>query len=72
MAQVEDFPAAQLALDEYCDIEQQMSTPETASDPDKIRKLGRRHAELAQIVSIYEEYRRVAGDLEAAGVGRRR
>ena len=66
MAQVEDFPAAQLALDEYCDIEQQMSTPETASDPDKIRKLGRRHAELAQIVSIYEEYRRVAGDLEAA------
>ena len=66
MAQVEDFPAAQLALDEYCDIEQQMSTPEAASDPDKIRKLGRRHAELAQIVSIYEEYRRVAGDLEAA------
>lgn len=66
MAQVEDFPAAQLALDEYHDIEQQMSTPEVASDPDKIRKLGQRHAELAQIVSIYEEYRRVAGDLEAA------
>ncbi len=32
---------------------------------DKIRSSARRHAELAQIVS-HREYRRVAGDLEAA------
>ncbi len=67
MAQAsEEFPAAQLALDEYNDIEKQMSQPETASDPDKIRKLGRRHAELAQIVTIYNRYKQMSEDLEAA------
>lgn len=55
-----------MALDEYYEIERQMSQPEVASDPDKIRKLGRRHAELGQIVSAYESYRQIRDDLEAA------
>ncbi len=55
-----------MALDEYHEIERQMSQPEVASDPDKIRKLGRRHAELGQIVSAYESYRQIRDDLEAA------
>lgn len=55
-----------MALDEYHEIERQMSQPEVASDPDKIRKLGRRHAELGQIVSAYESYRQICDDLEAA------
>lgn len=66
MAEADDFPAAQMALDEYHEIERQMSQPEVASDPDKIRKLGRRHAELRQIVSAYESYRQICDDLEAA------
>ena len=34
----------QLPRREYHNIEQQMAEPEVASDPDKMRKLGRRHA----------------------------
>ena len=49
----EQFPAAVTALEEYRNIEQQMAEPEVASDPDKMRKLGRRHAELGAIVSAY-------------------
>lgn len=66
MATADDFPAARMALDEYHEIERQMSQPEVASNPDKIRKLGRRHAELGQIVSAYESYRQIRDDLEAA------
>ena len=62
----EQFPAAQTALEEYRRIEQEMSQPEVASDPDKMRKLGRRHAELGSIVSAYTAYLQVRDDLEAA------
>ena len=62
----EQFPAAQTALEEYRCIEQEMSQPEVASDPDKMRKLGRRHAELGSIVSAYTAYLQVRDDLEAA------
>ncbi len=66
MAQDEQFPAAQSACDEYKDLERQMSQPQVASNPDAMRKLGRRHAELGVIVSAYQEYRRICDDLEAA------
>ena len=66
MAEADDFPAAQMALDEYHEIERQMSQPEVASNPDKIRKLGRWRAELGQIVSAYESYKQIRDDLEAA------
>ena len=49
----DQFPAAQTAVEEYHDIERQMAQPQVASDPDKIRKLGRRHAELGTIVAAY-------------------
>lgn len=62
----EQFPAAVTALEEYHNIEQQMAEPEVASDPDKMRKLGRRHAELGVIVSTYTAYKQVKDDLEAA------
>lgn len=51
---VEQFPAAQTALEEYQSIEQQMASPEVVTNPDKMRKLGRRHAELGAIVSAYQ------------------
>ena len=62
----EQFPAAVTALEEYHNIEQQMAEPEVASDPDKMRKLGRRHAELGVIASAYTAYKQVKDDLEAA------
>lgn len=62
----EDFPAAKAALEEYQHLENQMSQPSLASDPDQIRKLGRRHAELAPIVEAYRNYSRLLADQEAA------
>ena len=62
----EQFPAAATALEEYHAIEEQMADPSVASDPDKMRKLGRRHAELGSIVSAYTAYTQVRDDLEAA------
>ena len=63
---VEQFPAAQTALEEYQSIEQQMASPEVVTNPDKMRKLGRRHAELGAIVSAYTAYKQTKDDLEAA------
>lgn len=62
----EQFPAAQSALEEYQDIERQMSQPEVASDPKAIRKLGRRHAELGSIVEAYRAWQHAKEDAEAA------
>ncbi|MDD6373365.1 MAG: peptide chain release factor 1 [Bifidobacteriaceae bacterium] len=60
------FPAAQAAVEEYHSIEEQMGHPEVAADPAKMRKLGRRHAELGVIVAAYQKYCGVRDDLEAA------
>ena len=62
----EQFPAARTAREEYDRIEQQMAQPDVASDPDKMRKLGRRHAELGTIVGAYSDYLHIRDDLEAA------
>ncbi|MFD0704162.1 peptide chain release factor 1 [Alloscardovia venturai] len=66
MASENKFPAAATALEEYKNVEAEMSQPEVASDPNKMRKLGRRHAELAQIVTIYQQYLQMNEDMEAA------
>ena len=62
----EQFPAAVAAVEEYDRLEKQMSQPETASDPAQIRKLGRRHAELAPIVEAYRAYQSALEDSQAA------
>ena len=62
----EQFPAAVTALEEYHNIEQQMAEPEVASDPDKMRKLGRRHAECDFCFFTCAAYKQVKDDLEAA------
>ncbi len=62
----EQFPAARTALEEYRRIEQQMAQPDVASSPDRMRKLGRRHAELGAIVSAYTDYLHARDDAEAA------
>lgn len=62
----EQFPAAATALEEYQSIEEQMASPEVVSNPDKLRKLGRRHAELGAIVGVYKTWLQVKDDLAAA------
>lgn len=62
----EQFPAAATALEEYQSIEEQMASPEVVSNPDKLRKLGRRHAELGVIVGAYKAWLQVKDDLAAA------
>src|ERR1044071_3170597 len=39
----------------YAQVEAEMATPETASDPDRLRDLGRAYAELGEIVGPYRE-----------------
>ena len=62
----EQFPAAATALEEYQSIEEQMASPEVVSNPDKLRKLGRLHAELGAIVGAYKAWLQVKDDLAAA------
>ena len=62
----EQFPAAATALEEYQSIEEQMASPEVVSNPDKLRKLGRSHAELGAIVGAYKTWLQVKDDLAAA------
>ncbi len=62
----EQFPAAAKALEEYQSLEAQMASAEVVTNPDKMRKLGRRHAELGAIVSAYRAYLDMKNDLDAA------
>lgn len=62
----EQFPAAAKALEEYQSLEVQMASAEVVTNPDKMRKLGRRHAELGAIVNAYRAYLDMKNDLEAA------
>jgi peptide chain release factor 1 len=62
----EKFPAALTALREFNELERQMSDPAVAADPEKMKKLGRRHAELGAIVSVYQKWKSLGDDLEAA------
>ncbi len=62
----EQFPAAAKALEEYQSLEAQMASPDVVTNPDKVRKLGRRHAELGAIVNAYRAYLGMKNDLEAA------
>src|ERR1051325_3311471 len=43
----------------YAQVEGEMATPEAASDPDRLRDLGKAHAELGEIVGPYRELKAV-------------
>ena len=47
-------------------VQAEMSSPEAAADPDRMRTLGQAFAELAQIVRPYREYRRAPQDAAEA------
>ena len=62
----EQFPAAATALEEYRSLEERMASPEVVTDPEAMRRLGRRHAELGSIVAAYRAWRQIRDDLDAA------
>lgn len=43
----------------YKEIEEKMSDPEIANNPQTMQKLGRKHSELAPIVDVFREYEKV-------------
>jgi peptide chain release factor 1 len=50
----------------YQELTRELSSPEVASDPSRLRDLGRRHRELEEIVSTYRDYRKALADAEDA------
>ena len=47
-------------------IERELADPATAARPDDLRKLGKEHSELKDIIDRWREYRSVSGDLTSA------
>lgn len=64
--ELEPFPTAAATLLEYADLEQQLSDPAIHTDMARSRKVGRRFAELGQVVKAIREYEVLADDLGAA------
>ncbi len=62
----ETFGAVDPLLAEHADIEQQLADPAVHNDSGRARKLGRRYAELGQIVAAYRAWRTAADDVGAA------
>ncbi len=62
----EAFAAVQPLLDEYADIETQLSDPAVHADGGRARTLGRRFAELGRVVAAHRAWEAATDDLEAA------
>ncbi|MGH3319392.1 MAG: peptide chain release factor 1 [Streptosporangiaceae bacterium] len=60
------FEAVEELITEYADIERMLADPAVHADQARVARLGRRHAELGQIVDTYRELRHASGDLETA------
>lgn len=52
--------------EKFNELERSMADPAVASDPEEMRKLGKSHAELLPIITVYRHYRQLESDLEAA------
>ena len=50
----------------YEELNAELSRPEVASDPAKLRDLGKQHAELGEIVGAYRKWRQANSDAEEA------
>jgi peptide chain release factor 1 len=59
-------PAIDALLSEHAELERRMSDPALHADPTAARKVGRRFAQLAPIVSTYRKLEAARGDLETA------
>src|ERR1700736_2633261 len=59
-------PAIEALLAEHADLERQLADPNLHADPAAARKVGRRYAQISQIVATYRKLEAARGDLEAA------
>ncbi|WP_029068470.1 peptide chain release factor 1 [Jonesia quinghaiensis] len=62
----ETFAAVEPLLAEHADIEAQLSDASVHADQARARQLGRRYAELGQVVGAYRAWKSAADDLAAA------
>ncbi|PJI84793.1 peptide chain release factor 1 [Luteimicrobium subarcticum] len=60
------FAAVLPLLDEHADIEAQLADPAVHADASRARTLGRRYAELGQVVGAYRAWRQASDDAAAA------
>jgi peptide chain release factor 1 len=60
------FEACEEIAAEYSDIERQLSEPSVHSDTARARRLGRRFSHLRPIVTAYQRFQQLQGDLAAA------
>ncbi|HEY5361259.1 MAG TPA: peptide chain release factor 1 [Streptosporangiaceae bacterium] len=51
---------------EYAQLEKDLADPAVHADPDRARTLGRRYGELGPVIAVYEQWRQVSGDEQAA------
>ncbi len=52
--------------DRHSEVEHLMSQPETASDPNAIRRLGREYSQLQHVVELWNDVTRTRSDMEGA------
>jgi peptide chain release factor 1 len=50
----------------YEELNRELSSPDVASDPERLRDLGKKHRELEEIVTTYREYRKALAEGEEA------
>ncbi len=62
----EDFASVEPLLAEHADIERRLADPSVHADAGRARTLGRRYAELGQVVGAYRAWRQAADDLDDA------
>ncbi|MFJ1513353.1 peptide chain release factor 1 [Cellulosimicrobium funkei] len=62
----ESFAAVEPLLAEHAEIEAQLADPAVHADAGRARTLGRRYAELNQVVGAYRAWREASDDAEAA------
>ncbi len=60
------FAAVESMLAEYNELEAKLADPSIHADQNAARKIGRRYAELGQVVGAYRTWRSASDDLEAA------
>jgi peptide chain release factor 1 len=53
-------------VSEHAELEHALADPSVHSDPERARTLGRRYAELNQVVQVYREWQQVSADEAAA------
>jgi peptide chain release factor 1 len=58
------FNKLEEVVDRFREIEGLLSDPAAVSDQEKFRALTREHAELAEVVEVYRDYRRICDDIE--------